>query len=258
MCGGRRSLTSSVGNGDAEPASMPDARFNQLERRIEMIKWINSILIMTAFVVPLAKSQIAQATITITSPYYSAYITVAKIPPWGHYVVIGDKQSSACTFQQVGGIEGYSDNLVIYGGDGDDSIRESTGDQNLCGYWMQTANSNGYRAKLYGQGGADYVAGGTNSSAYLYGGNGNDELQVGSGYAPVAWGNAGNDTLRGSFSTSTEFLLGDGGSDLFCEKQYSNDTSGVYWMDGGTGTDYRYGTAYTVKNIEKTVSQCSR
>ncbi|MBO3759451.1 calcium-binding protein [Ciceribacter sp. L1K22] len=101
---------------------------------------------------------------------------------------------------------------IVYGGDGNDTLRGGLGDETLNGEEDDDT--------LEGNGGADT----------LIGGNGNDSLDGGSG-DDLLQGDAGNDTLDGG--TGADTMEGGTGDDTY----HVDDAGDVVSEDDGAGTD---------------------
>ncbi len=116
-----------------------------------------------------------------------------------------------------------SDNLVLFGGDGDQTLTGGDGDDHLDG-----------------EDGDDVLHGGAGDDT-LHGGRGNDILFGGPGNDHLA-GHVGDDMLFGG--DGDDLLIGGDGNDVLCGGP-GNDmlmgSLGDDWLVGGTGEDVMFG-----------------
>jgi Ca2+-binding RTX toxin-like protein len=122
--------------------------------------------------------------------------------------------------------------VQLYGGQGDDLLEGSTGDDMLLGgAGNDTLLGHAGRDELHGGADDDTLDGGAGSDA-LYGEAGNDTLSGGEG-SDVSYGGAGNDTI-------------DAGAGILGDLMFGDDESGSSGNDtliGGDGVDVMFGGA---------------
>lgn len=134
----------------------------------------------------------------------------------------------------------YTGRLVIYGGDGDDTINAGSGNDLLLGEdGNDEINAGGGNDLLNGGKGNDVLNGndandvlrGGAGTDMLSGGEGDDLLQGQAGHGDLLYGNGGNDTLSGG--TGSDSASGGDGDDVL---QWS-DGEGNDVLNGDDGND---------------------
>jgi Ca2+-binding RTX toxin-like protein len=140
-----------------------------------------------------------------------------------------------CNWRSLGQLP-LTDNYVVRGTDGDDTIRVLQAPLLWCNRLLLPANQNGRAIKVYGGKGNDIIYGGgsapfSGNPNWIYGEEGDDVLYLGPGGARGE-GGAGNDTIYGSDSAG-DVLIGDEGEDALCEQSGTVALT----LDGGEGED---------------------
>ena len=149
----------------------------------------------------------------------------------------GGNDTIRCDSESWTGQHGIFKDITAYGGDGNDYIRLSYGDDKIYGgigndtlygrYGDDIINGNEGNDKLDAWYGDDTLYGGADNDI-LYGGYDDDDLYGGSGHDKL-YGGAGNDYLYGG--SGNDWLLGHAGVD----RLYGND--GQDYLNGGLGDD---------------------
>lgn len=125
-------------------------------------------------------------------------------------------------------IYGIGGDDMISGGRGDDSLHGNSGDDTIYGsYGNDRLEGNSGNDSLSGGGDADYLSGGSGNDT-LMGDSGSDTMLGGSG-ADAMYGGSGLDTLSGN--SGDDLLFGENGNDTL------NGNSGNDRMFGGFGND---------------------
>lgn len=140
-----------------------------------------------------------------------------------------------CTWRSLGASP-LSDDYVVRGTDGDDTIRLLETPLIWCNRLLQPINQSGHSLKIYGGAGSDTIYGGgsapfSGNPNWVFGEDGNDVLYLGPGGAHGE-GGPGNDVIYGGDSPG-DVLLGGEGDDILCERADKPPLT----IDGGGGND---------------------
>ena len=131
------------------------------------------------------------------------------------------------------------DDLIIYGGNGNDRIWSSIGDDVLFG---QSGND-----EIYGGSGNDFISGGDDNDI-LIGGNGNDTIEGGNGDDQIL-GESGDDIIEGG--VGADVLDGGEGSETNGDTvSYSTSSSGVVVNIANNTTSGGDAEGDTISNLE--------
>lgn len=138
-----------------------------------------------------------------------------------------------CTWRNLGASP-MTDNYVIHGTDGDDTIRVLNAPLVWCNRLILPANQNGRSIQVYGGARNDVIYGGgsapfSGNPNWIFGEEGDDTLYLGPGGARGE-GGPGNDTIYGGDSAG-DVLLGGDGDDALCE----HAATVALTLDGGDG-----------------------
>jgi Ca2+-binding RTX toxin-like protein len=171
-----------------------------------------------------------------SNPFGAAPTTIylGLISPYGTYVAYSRNSDGACGFYWVGDTTGLSDNVVMYGGGGDDTIIHLYNSYlSLCGYSFSEAADNGRSVTSYGLAGNDTIwVGGGNGPDYAYGGAGNDWIRTLSPTGLIS-GDDGNDTLMSdAMSGISDRTYGGNGDDCL-----EDESQSAAAFDCGAGYD---------------------
>jgi Ca2+-binding RTX toxin-like protein len=140
-----------------------------------------------------------------------------------------------CTWRSLGASP-MTDNYVIHGTDGEDTIRVVQAPLFWCNRLVLPANQNGRSIQVYGGEGNDVIYGGgsapfSGNPNWIFGEEGDDTLYLGSGGARGE-GGPGDDTIYGGDSAG-DVMIGGDGEDALCEQS----ATVALTLDGGDGTD---------------------
>ncbi|HKU37711.1 MAG TPA: hypothetical protein VJR89_06175 [Polyangiales bacterium] len=150
-------------------------------------------------------------------------------------VVAGTLSLLGCTWRTLGAAP-LTDDYVVRGTSGDDTIRLIEVGALWCNRLLQPVNQNGRSIKFYGGDGNDTIHGGgsapfSGNPNWVFGEDGDDTLHLGPGGAHGE-GGPGDDVIYGGDSPG-DVLLGGEGDDVLCERADKPPLT----IDGGEGSD---------------------